>query len=224
MSSHLWSFQGLFPCCVHSLHPREAQLTWTAGGLRKDCSVQRSTAFSCPVWYSEALFPIKVLWWHALDFFYMDLCQSSLSLFGGTFPILQSLKSPEWKHLCLAAELLVTQAHIFVFGVCCITPSAPLFGWLEVPKPISVFFYEEGRKTVEQHEMLFFMKKSLGKELVHWIWKRLALIFSLWSSGISQSPLRTVCRRTSIMVMLIPTARECHAACLPVTNRLAVIS
>lgn len=150
--------------------PMLCALTSPAGGSthmvcrrfveRLQCA--REYCFFLFVWCSEALFPVKVLWRHALDFIYMDLCQS---LFRGAFPSLQSLKSPEWKHLCVAAELLVTQAHVLVFGVCCITPSVPLFESLEVPKLIPVFFYEEGNQKWNNMKCFSSWRNLLGKNL-----------------------------------------------------------
>lgn len=221
MSSHLWSFQGLFPCCVHSLHPQEAQLTWTAGGLRKDCSVQGSTAFSCPVWYSEALFPTKMLWRHALDFFYMDLCQSPLSLY---FPQSAVSEKPRMKAPvpgCWATGH--TGPHIRLWGLLHYSFCPSL--WVTRSPKANFSFLLWGRKKNSGTTWNAFLHEEISWERTCALdLKKIGTDFSLWSSGISQSPLRTVCRRTSIMVMLIPTARECHAACLPVTNRLAVIS
>lgn len=122
MSFLLWSFQGLFPCHVHSVHlKKEAQLRWTPGDLWKDSNVQGSAAFSCCIML-KSLFPIK-MWQNALDLFYIDLCQNPFSLFKGTFPKLcslilsgstcawllsyQSNSSPRPMHLSLGSAMLL---------------------------------------------------------------------------------------------------------------------
>lgn len=79
---------------------------------------------------------------------------------------------------------------------------------------------KEKKGTAPNH----FLHEGISGEGTHVLdLRKIGTAFSLRSNGILQSPLRTVHRRTSIIVMLIQTITECHTLCLLITKRLALI-